>query len=723
MTIETTTSRVQYDTNGTTGPWTVPFYFLEDGDLLVTYADSDGLETTLVLTTDYTATGAGVPAGGTVTTVSSYVAGGTLTITRNVAALQEVDYVETDSFPAETHETALDRLTMLAQQLIESIRRCIRFPSSYNLDAELPTVSLRAEKLIGLDSDGALTTYDLLDGAAGDAAETVFIQSGTGAVGRTVQAKEREVLSVADFATYDGVTDDTTKVTQAVAEAVARGTDLYWPDGSALTTANIPLLHTVRHRGPGAIVRGASTFYPDPTSGRTNTLYLAASGGSSSNDGLTASQPIDTLTNVWAAVANYGPHLAGKWKIQHAAGTYSGYHRVPYQLTSEKMVELLGPDVSGHPNVPTAIYDNNAAANKVVSCINPGMKIKVKDIKVRECEATAIEMSGGLLFCENVHTLDCEIGIGCYGGDLYVSGGIHEVSAGYLTGYARIQSMFNNKHTIGYSVNETTGNPTQDASISACPQITAGNASGRGIHLQEGATGHIYAKISGFSKGLEVFSRSRANLDTTDFRNNSVAVEVEHGCDTDGTPVFNKGTGTANTVSIRRIGGGIDYQAYPSPGAALEYRVAQDLTGETVTGTTAAEQIGGTLYTLSGQDFDEAGSSLRCVVVGTITGTAGSKDIQLRAGGTNIGSVPFTTTAAGAFHAEICFRQLASGSQIVSGWGIAGATSAIGIADAGVGTAAITCGDGTSRAITCSVQLGNAADSVDVDLVELYRIN
>ena len=78
--------------------------------------------------------------------------------------------------------------------------------------------------------------------------------------------------------------------------------------------------------------------------------------------------------------------------------------------------------------------------------------------------------------------------IGCYGGDLYVSGGIHEVSAGYLTGYARIQSMFNNKHTIGYSVSETTGNPTQDASISACPQITAGNASGRGIHLQEGAT-------------------------------------------------------------------------------------------------------------------------------------------------------------------------------------------------------------------------------------------
>ncbi len=51
MTVESITNRAQYATNGTTGPFTVPFYFLADGDLQVIHTDSDGNETTLTLTT------------------------------------------------------------------------------------------------------------------------------------------------------------------------------------------------------------------------------------------------------------------------------------------------------------------------------------------------------------------------------------------------------------------------------------------------------------------------------------------------------------------------------------------------------------------------------------------------------------------------------------------------------------------------------------------------
>lgn len=91
MTVESTTRRAQYDTNGTTGPWTVPFYFLANADLEVIYTDAAGLETTLTLTTHYSVTGAGVPAGGTVTTVASYASGGTITVLRSVAILQETD--------------------------------------------------------------------------------------------------------------------------------------------------------------------------------------------------------------------------------------------------------------------------------------------------------------------------------------------------------------------------------------------------------------------------------------------------------------------------------------------------------------------------------------------------------------------------------------------------------------------------------------------------------
>lgn len=56
----------------------------------------------------------------------------------------------------------------------------------------------------------------LADGASGGSALVGFIQSGTGAVARTVQDKARESVSVKDFgAVGDGVTDDTTSILAA----------------------------------------------------------------------------------------------------------------------------------------------------------------------------------------------------------------------------------------------------------------------------------------------------------------------------------------------------------------------------------------------------------------------------------------------------------------------------------------------------------------------------
>lgn len=227
MTIETTTSRVQYDTNGTTGPWTVPFYFLEDGDLLVTYADTDGAEDTLALTTDYSVTGAGVQAGGTVTTVTAYTAGGTITITRSVSALQEVDYVETDSFPAATHEMALDRLTMLAQQQQEASERALHFPISDNTSGELPTPVARASKLLGFDSAGVPATYGF---GSEPGSYTAPI---TGAQERTVEDRLGERLSIIDRGASTGASASTnTAAIQALIDALPdEGGSIFVPDG------------------------------------------------------------------------------------------------------------------------------------------------------------------------------------------------------------------------------------------------------------------------------------------------------------------------------------------------------------------------------------------------------------------------------------------------------------------------------------------------------------
>lgn len=116
MTISSTTATISYTANGTQTEFTVPFYFLANGDLVVETISS-GVPTVKTITTDYTVVGAGDADGGTVTFLTAPTSGLTVRITRFVTPTQAVDYVANDPFPAETHEQALDRLTMLVQHL------------------------------------------------------------------------------------------------------------------------------------------------------------------------------------------------------------------------------------------------------------------------------------------------------------------------------------------------------------------------------------------------------------------------------------------------------------------------------------------------------------------------------------------------------------------------------------------------------------------------------
>jgi hypothetical protein len=71
-----------------------------------------------------------------------------------------------------------------------------------------------------------------------------YLPSGTGAVARTVQAKERETMSVKDFgAIGDGTTDDTAAINLGVAAAVVLKQPLFFPAGTYLVTSaiNIPV--------------------------------------------------------------------------------------------------------------------------------------------------------------------------------------------------------------------------------------------------------------------------------------------------------------------------------------------------------------------------------------------------------------------------------------------------------------------------------------------------
>ena len=140
-TVSTETTRVAYTCNGVLTSYAYPFKVLADADLLVIKkATATSAETTLVLNTDYTVTGAGTSGGNVVLTAGSKCGSGyTLTILRNMSATQTTDYVDGEAFSAESLETAIDKATIVLQQQKEQIGRAPKLPKTSTItDIALP---------------------------------------------------------------------------------------------------------------------------------------------------------------------------------------------------------------------------------------------------------------------------------------------------------------------------------------------------------------------------------------------------------------------------------------------------------------------------------------------------------------------------------------------------------------------------------------------------------
>jgi hypothetical protein len=157
------TSRIQYTGNSSTvTAYTVPFYFLANDDVVVVLADADGVETTLVETTNYTLTGAGDAGGGSLTTVVAYDNTYTLTIYREPEETQTAEFQASGALPASTLTRGLDKLTMMVQSLSRKMARCFRLNDKA---AEVGAFSEanRENTVLGFDSGGDGKLYDTTD--------------------------------------------------------------------------------------------------------------------------------------------------------------------------------------------------------------------------------------------------------------------------------------------------------------------------------------------------------------------------------------------------------------------------------------------------------------------------------------------------------------------------------------------------------------------------------
>jgi len=159
MTISSTTVRNSYSGNGSTTIFAYTFKILDDDEIQVIIRSTNGTETIKTKTTHYTVSGVGSAGGGNITFLTAPGSTETVVLKRNTTKTQETDYVANDPFPANSHEEALDRVTMIAQEIQEELGRSIKLSKTNTMTSTEFTVGAadRANKILAFDSNGEIS--------------------------------------------------------------------------------------------------------------------------------------------------------------------------------------------------------------------------------------------------------------------------------------------------------------------------------------------------------------------------------------------------------------------------------------------------------------------------------------------------------------------------------------------------------------------------------------
>lgn len=338
MTVASETSRIEYVGDGTSDEFAVPFYFIESAHLVV--YNGSALVTENV---HYTVTGAGNPAGGTVTFGTAPANGNSVVILRDPPVTQTTDYEPNDPFPAESHEAALDKLTMIAQRLSSRVDRSLHLADDETLVADTELPAPQSEALIGWNTAAtALVNRTFVAGSATVDLPAGLIAMWSGSIGAiparwalcdgttgTPDLRDRFIVGAGSAYSVDG-TGGTTSATTSSAGAHSHTVTV---DAHALTVDEMPL-----HGHP----------WRDNTAGSGGGVQAATSGPYFKGEGLTGTNrsaysgtPSDTAGQTIGGTGGGLGHSHTASSASTGAHTHTVDPRPPYYALA--FIMYLGP--------------------------------------------------------------------------------------------------------------------------------------------------------------------------------------------------------------------------------------------------------------------------------------------------------------------------------------------------------------------------------------------
>lgn len=373
MSLSSTTSRVSYTGNGSVDTYSYTFKVFDEDDLLVTVRDTSDVQTTLTKTTDYTVTGVGATAGGTIVLVNSAQAwldvdgdlktGYVLVIRRKLQIKQETDIRNADSYYPEVIEDQFDSLVMIDQQQQDEIDRSVKLPesvSSASFDPTLPSDILdSADRVPMMNPAGngfaAVAEWPTGTAIAGANADALAAAASAAAalVSETNAATSETNAATSEANALTAETNAETAETNAAASAAAASASA----SSASTSASTA---TTQAGNAATSAANAATAETNAETAETNAAASAAAASTSASNASTSATNAGTSeTNAAASAASAASAVASAF-----------YRDVVYKTSADSPITLVSGD-----NGKLFVFDASGGAISVtlpqISSITP----------------------------------------------------------------------------------------------------------------------------------------------------------------------------------------------------------------------------------------------------------------------------------------------------------------------------------------------------------------